>query len=45
MKELKENFQDKERAARQVLAEAVAGELDHRKQQPARRLRLRRGSE
>jgi hypothetical protein len=32
MKDLRENFQGKERAARQVLAEAVAHELGHRRQ-------------
>jgi hypothetical protein len=44
MKELTENLQPKERAARQVLAEAVATELGHRRQQPARRLSLRGSS-
>ena len=38
MKDLKENFQAKESAARQVLAEAVAHELGHRK--PDTRLRI-----
>jgi hypothetical protein len=34
MKDLKEDFQAKERTARQVLAEAVAHELGHRRQRP-----------
>jgi hypothetical protein len=34
MKDLTENFQAKEHAARRVLAEAVAHELGHRRQQP-----------
>jgi hypothetical protein len=41
MKELTEDLQPKERAARQELAEAVATELGDRRQQQARRLSLR----
>jgi hypothetical protein len=41
MKELTEDLQPKERTARQLFAEAVAAELGHRRQQPARRLSLR----
>lgn len=40
MKELTDDLQPKERAARQVLAEAIASELGHRK--PERRWRLAR---
>ena len=42
MKELTDDLLPKEQAARKELAEAVAHELGHRKQQPPRRLRVRR---
>ena len=41
MKELTDDLQPKEQAARKILAEAIAHELGHRRQQSARRLSLR----